>query len=165
MPSRPGILLAVIPRNRSLPPAVAVFASGCLAACSMFGGAPAPAAPAPLPVLQSTGNAVVATSLQGGARILLARPQTLQVELASDASAVSASYEWLLTTNDPAVLAPQTPKFVRTSLDVNAFQSAGITLWRFVPLAAGRVAMEFELRRRFSRDAPIATVRYDVVVR
>ena len=78
---------------------------------------------------------------------------------------MSGSYEWLLVATDPAVLTPLAPQFERANRDVNAFESAGTTIWRFVPKAAGSLALEFALRRPRSLDPPVATVRYDVVVR
>lgn len=135
---------------------------GALAGC--ISGPPQPA-PVPARVQDANRAVVVVSGSQSGAQVTVQRPQALQVELASDVRSVSQGYEWLLSDTDPTVLTAEAPRFERAPRDVNVFESAGTTLWRFRPTAAGRVQLQFALRQPRQRDPPLEVVRFDVTVK
>jgi hypothetical protein len=131
-----------------------------LAACAST-EAPKPAAPQAT-IEAPTKAWVGVTDAEAGARIVVARTQTLVVSLAV---AGNQNSDWSVVDLKPGVLRPAGSKFERALRDTDAEESAGSTVFRFMPEAAGEVTLGFELRLPHAVGAPLRTVSYAVTVK
>ena len=136
------------------------FAAAALVACA----APEkPQAPPPTPSIARQGQRLVSVSdTDAGAAVTLASAQELVVRLPIEPA---AGLEWSVVDLKPGVLTLVASRFERLPLSVNADESKGTTVWRFMPQAAGVVALRFELRRPRSLQLATQTIVYDVTVK
>ncbi|MDP9045145.1 MAG: protease inhibitor I42 family protein [Pseudomonadota bacterium] len=131
-------------------------------------GAPpvAPPRPAPPPVERPGQPVVTVGAADDGASVRIERGQELRVALPLETESVNANMDWQLVAAAPAgVLEPLGAAFERVPRNSDPSETAGRSVWRFKPVAPGRVALAFDLRRARSLDGPVRSVRFDVTVK
>lgn len=159
------------PKNKTNPVRAgmaAALAAAWLVSLGGCAGGPAatPAAPAARTVQAPGKPVLVLRAADEGAEVVLERGQVLRVELPLDADAVNANMDWLLADLSPReVLKPLGTAFERQQRNDNPSEISGTAVWRFQPVAAGKVSLAFELRRARIVGPAVQTLHLDVTVR
>lgn len=137
-----------------------------LAGCSLF-GLPAATAESKPPVaraelIRDAGKKVLVVGTDdNGARIELAREQSLTVRLANPSASL---LEWSLVDGPGSTLTAQGPKFERDPRSAAAGEAQGHTVWLMRPTAPGTVTLRFEFRRPRNTAPAVQVVTYSVTV-
>jgi predicted secreted protein len=138
--------------------ALALAVSMLLGACA--GGDKTPPVVAK-PLVKSAGKSVTVTIEQSGAAVELGLDQELIVRLAT---AVTSGHQWALIDPAPGVLVAVGPAFERDLRNNTLDEVTGTSVWSLKPVAAGTVALRFELRRPRKVEPAKDVVTYNVKV-
>jgi predicted secreted protein len=139
--------------------AVAVSMPAMLGACASGDKTP-PVVVQPL--VKSAGKSVTVTNVQSGAAVELGLDQELIVRLAT---AVTNGQQWSLVDPASGVLVAVGPTFERDLRNNTLDDATGTSVWHLKPVAAGTMALRFELRRPRNVEPAKDVVTYNVKVR
>jgi predicted secreted protein len=140
--------------------AACCFLLALISACST----PDKPKPAPVqPVIQSPQKtSLTATDANSGASVVLERTQDLIVRLPLIAT---TNLEWSLVDLKPGVVTLESSKFERSPRYISAEENPGTMVFVLKPVAAGDVALKFDLRRPHRLEPATQTVTYAVTVK